>query len=100
MLVAAIPVTPIGLLVPCPRSGHPQLLLAGSRRRVLIGHPVRHDQLAMARMDPATFALMLALLPVSANGHRRDRAPPVPHGAGCRGIALVTTGVAIHQELK
>ena len=67
MLVAAIAVTPIGLPGALTAFSHPELLLAGIGVGVCSSViPYVTDQLAMARMSRATFALMLALLPVSA----------------------------------
>ena len=54
----------------------------------------------MARLPRATFALMLALLPVVAavTGAIVLRQFPTPRDIA--GVALVTAGVAIHQERK
>jgi inner membrane transporter RhtA len=99
MLVAAVVVTPIGLPGALPAFSHRELLLAGIGVGVCSSViPYVTDQLAMARMSRATFALMLALLPVSATiiGAIVLRQFPTP--LDLAGIALVTTGVAIHHE--
>jgi inner membrane transporter RhtA len=99
MLVAAVAVTPIGLPGALPAFSHRDLLLAGIGVGVCSSViPYVTDQLAMARMSRATFALMLALLPVSATiiGAIVLRQFPTPLDVA--GIALVTTGVAIHHE--
>jgi inner membrane transporter RhtA len=54
----------------------------------------------MARLPRATFALMLALLPVSATivGAIVLRQFPTPQDLA--GIALVSAGVALHAERR
>ena len=99
MLIALIPVTPIGLAGALPAFGHPGLLLAGVGVGVCSSViPYVTDQLAMARMTRATFALMLALLPVSATVIGAIVLRQVPTVQDIAGIALVTVGVAVHQE--
>ena len=67
MLIAALAVTPVGLAGALPAFGRPGLLLAGVGVGVCSSViPYVTDQLAMARLPRATFALMLALLPVVA----------------------------------
>lgn len=101
MLLAALAVTPVGLAGALPAFTHPVLLLAGVGVGVCSSViPYVTDQLAMARLPRATFALMLALLPVFATiiGTIVLRQFPTPRDIA--GIALVTTGVAIHAEGK
>jgi inner membrane transporter RhtA len=101
MLIAAAAVTPIGLPGALPAFRHPVLLLAGTGVGVCSSViPYVTDQLAMARLPRATFALMLALLPVFAViiGAVVLRQVPTPRDVA--GIALVTAGVAIHHERK
>ena len=101
MLIAALAVTPIGLAGALPAFGRPGLLLAGVGVGVCSSViPYVTDQLAMARLPRATFALMLALLPVVAavTGAIVLRQFPTPRDIA--GVALVTAGVAIHQERK
>jgi len=101
MVIALIPVTPIGLAGALPAFGHPGLLLAGVGVGVCSSViPYVTDQLAMARMPRATFALMLALLPVSATVIGAIVLRQVPTAQDLAGIALVTIGVAVHQEQK
>jgi inner membrane transporter RhtA len=101
MLVAAVAVTPIGLAGARPAFGHPALLLAGVGVGVCSSViPYVTDQLAMARMTRATFALMLALLPVSATVIGAIVLRQFPTVQDIAGIALVTIGVAAHQEAK
>ena len=99
MLIAALAVTPVGLAGALPAFGRPGLLLAGIGVGVCSSViPYVTDQLAMARLPRATFALMLALLPVFAViiGAIVLRQFPTPRDIA--GIALVTAGVAVHQE--
>ena len=101
MLIAALAVTPVGLAGALPAFGRPGLLLAGVGVGVCSSViPYVTDQLAMARLPRATFALMLALLPVVAavTGAIVLRQFPTPRDIA--GVALVTAGVAIHQERK
>ena len=101
MLIAALAVTPVGLAGALPAFGRPGLLLAGIGVGVCSSViPYVTDQLAMARLPRAAFALMLALLPVFAViiGAIVLRQFPTPRDIA--GVALVTAGVAIHQERK
>jgi inner membrane transporter RhtA len=101
MLVAAIPVTPLGLPGALPAFGDPRLLLAGIGVGICSSViPYVTDQLAMARMTRATFALMLALLPVSATVIGAIVLRQFPTAQDIAGIALVTVGVAVHQEQR
>jgi inner membrane transporter RhtA len=54
----------------------------------------------MARLPRATFALMLALLPVSATVIGAIVLRQMPTAQDLAGIALVTIGVAVHQEQR
>ena len=60
--------------------------------------PYVADQLAMARLPRATFALMLALLPVMATVIGVIVLGQVPGAREVVGILLVVAGVALHQE--
>ena len=67
MLVAAVVATPVGLPGALPAFTHPGWLLWGIGVGVCSSViPYVTDQLAMARLPRATFALMLALLPMFA----------------------------------
>jgi inner membrane transporter RhtA len=99
MLVAALAATPAGLAGAWPAFTHPAWLAAGAGIGVCSSViPYLADQLAMARLPRATFALMLAVLPVCATiiGAIVLRQFPTP--LDLAGIALVTAGVAIHDE--
>jgi inner membrane transporter RhtA len=98
MLVAAVVVTPVGLGGALAAFAHPVLLLAG----VGVGLcssviPYVTDQLAMARLPRATFALMLALLPMLGTIIGAIVLGQLPTGQDLLGIGLVVVGVALHQ---
>lgn len=99
MLVAAVVVTPLGLAPALPAFASWALLGAG----VAVGIcssviPYVCDQLAMARLPRATFALLLALLPATATLIGVIVLHQVPTWAELAGIALVVVGVAVHRE--
>jgi inner membrane transporter RhtA len=99
MLIAAAAATPWGLGGALPAFGHPVLLLAGIGVGVCSSViPYVTDQLAMARLDRATFSLMLALLPVFAAVTGAVVLRQRPGAQDVAGIILVALGVAIHQE--
>jgi inner membrane transporter RhtA len=60
--------------------------------------PYVTDQLAMARLPRATFALMLALLPMFATLIGAVVLGQVPTVRDLAGIALVVAGVALHKS--
>ncbi len=99
MVIAAVAVTPVGLAGALPAFRNPVLLLAGAGVGVCSSViPYVTDQLAMARLPRATFALMLALLPVTATIIGAIVLRQVPTAGDLAGISLVTAGVAIHKE--
>ena len=101
MLIAAAAVTPVGLPGALPAFRQPVLLLAGAGVGVCSSViPYVTDQLAMARLPRATFALMLALLPVFAVVIGAIVLRQIPTPRDVAGVALVTAGVAVHQERK
>jgi inner membrane transporter RhtA len=98
MLVAAVVVSPIGLQGAIRSFSHPTLLLAGIGVGVCSSViPYVTDQLAMARLPRATFALMLALLPMFATVIGAIVLRQLPTGEDLIGVALVIGGVALHQ---
>jgi inner membrane transporter RhtA len=99
MLFAALAATPAGLGQALPAFTHPGWLLAGVGVGVCSSViPYVTDQLAMARLPRATFALMLALLPVFATIIGAIVLRQVPTPQDIAGIAMVTIGVAIHND--
>jgi inner membrane transporter RhtA len=98
MLIAAVAVSPIGLSGAVAAFAHPLLLLAGAGVGVCSSViPYVTDQLAMARLPRATFALMLALLPMFATIIGAIVLRQIPTLPDVAGIALVITGVAVHR---
>ena len=99
MLVAAVAVTPYGIGPAVAAFTQPLVLLAG----IAVGLcssviPYVADQLAMARVRRATFALMLSLLPAMATVIGLVVLAQRPSLAELAGIALVIAGVALHRE--
>jgi inner membrane transporter RhtA len=98
MLIAAVVVTPAGLGAALPAVAHPAWLAWGIGVGVCSSViPYVTDQLAMARLPRATFALMLALLPAFAVVVGAVVLHQIPSARELAGIALVIAGVAIHQ---
>ena len=98
MLIAAAVITPFGLGGALRAFGHPVLLLAAAGVGVCSSViPYVTDQLAMARLPRATFALMLALLPMFAVVIGAIVLRQIPTPQDLAGIALVIAGVAVHQ---
>ena len=99
MLVAAIVITPLGGWAAASALGDPIALLAG----VGVGLcssviPYVTDQLAMARLPRATYALMVSLLPATATVIGIVVLAQIPNAAEAAGVALVVAGVALHRE--
>jgi inner membrane transporter RhtA len=98
MLVAAVAVSPLGMDGALRAFAHPVLLLAGAGVGVCSSViPYVTDQLAMARLPRATFALMLALLPMFATVIGAAVLRQVPTSTDLLGIALVIAGVGVHR---
>jgi inner membrane transporter RhtA len=98
MLVAAVVVTPFGLGGALRTLSDPSLLLAGAAVGICSSViPYVTDQLAMARLPRASFALMLALLPMFATVIGAVVLHQVPTVQDLLGIGLVIAGVALHQ---
>lgn len=101
MLVALVTITPIGFTGALPAMTQPLLVLAavgvGICSSVI---PYVCDQLAMARLPRATFALLLSLLPASAAVIGVVVLRQIPTLVEMVGILLVAGGVAFHQEAE
>jgi inner membrane transporter RhtA len=98
VVVAAVLATPVGLAQATPAFSHPSWLLWG----VGVGIcstviPYVADQWAMARLPRATYALMLALLPVTATACGLVILGQVPTHVELLGVALVGAAVALHR---
>jgi inner membrane transporter RhtA len=99
MLVAAVVVTPLGGWEVLPALSDPVALLAGVGVGISSSViPYVSDQLAMARLPRATYALMVALLPATATVIGVVVLTQVPAPAEAAGVALVIAGVALHRE--
>jgi inner membrane transporter RhtA len=99
MLIALLTVSPIGLSEAAPVLVHPGLLLAGIGVGICSSViPYVCDQLAMACLPRASFALLLALLPASATLIGVVVLRQIPNIIELVGISLVICGVAVHQE--
>jgi inner membrane transporter RhtA len=98
MLVAAVAATPFALGPAVPALTHPAWLAWGIGVGVCSSViPYVTDQLAMARLPRATFALMLALLPATATVIGLVVLSQVPTARDLAGIGLVVAGVALHR---
>ncbi|WP_230486695.1 EamA family transporter [Nocardioides anomalus] len=101
MLVAAVAATSFGLLPALPAFTHPLWLLWGIGVGLCSSVvPYVTDQLAMARLPRATFALMLSLLPAAATAIGFVVLGQVPTGRDLAGIALVVVGLVVHREAQ
>ncbi len=98
MLVALVVVTPIGIAGAAPAFVHPGALAAGIGVGVSSSViPYVCDQLAMARLPRATYALFVALLPATATVIGVIVLHQLPSVVEVVGIALVMVGVALHR---
>src|SRR5712691_3534415 len=99
MLIAFVTITPIWFSGALPAMTRPLLLLAGIGVGICSSViPYVSDQLAMARLPRATFALLLSLLPASATVIGVVVLRQLPAAVEIAGIILVAGGVALHQE--
>ena len=99
MLIAAAVATPAGIGYAAAAFTHPLWLAWGIGVGLCSSViPYITDQLAMARLNRSTFALMLALLPAVATIIGFLVLGQAPTGQDLAGIALVIIGVAIHRE--
>ncbi len=98
MLIAFVVVSPLGLMQALPALSSISLLAAGLAVGVCSSViPYVCDQLAMARLARATFALLLALLPAVATVVGIVVLGQIPTMAEAAGVALVIVGVALHR---
>jgi inner membrane transporter RhtA len=99
MLVATVAVTPIGLASAAPALLDPVAIVAG----IVVGLtssviPYVFDQLAMARLSRAGYALMVSLLPATATVIGLVVLGQVPTPAEAAGVALVVLAMALRRE--
>jgi len=98
MLVAAVVALPIGITDAVPAVADPVTLAAGIGVGVSSSViPYVCDQLAMARLPRATYALMVSLLPATATVVGIVVLTQIPTPAEALGVALVVVGVAAHR---
>ena len=98
MLVAMVVALPIGISDATPAFRDPLLLLAGFGVGIASSViPYVCDQLAMARLPRATFALMLSLLPATASVIGVLVLRQIPSAMEMIGVGLVIAGVAVHR---
>jgi inner membrane transporter RhtA len=99
MLVALVVATPLGGWEALPAFVDPLALGAGIGVGVTSSViPYVCDQLAMARMARATYALMVSLLPATATVVGIVVLAQLPSRVELAGVALVVAGVAVHRE--
>jgi inner membrane transporter RhtA len=99
MLIAALAVTPLGGWEALPAAGDAVALLAGLGVAVSSSViPYVSDQLAMARLSRASYALMVSLLPATATLIGVVVLGQVPSPVEVLGVGLVVAGVAVHRD--
>jgi inner membrane transporter RhtA len=98
MLVAAVLVTPIAGWHAAAAFTDPVALAAGAGVGVTSSViPYVSDQLAMARLPRATYALLVSLLPATATVVGVIVLDQLPSPLEAAGVALVVAGVALHR---
>jgi inner membrane transporter RhtA len=98
MLVALLAVTPLAGWAALPAVDDPVALLAGLGVGVCSSViPYVLDQLALARLPRASYALLVALLPATATVIGIVVLAQVPSAVEVAGVALVVAGVALHR---
>jgi inner membrane transporter RhtA len=101
MAVAFVAVFPVGIVQAARAFSHPLLVLAGVGVGICSSViPYVCDQLAMARLSRASFALMLTLLPASATIIGAIVLGQVPGPREISGIALVMAAMALHRPAE
>ncbi len=99
MLIAAVVITPIGGRQATGALADPLVLLAGIGVGLCSSViPYVADQLALARLPRATYALMVSLLPATATVVGILVLTQLPSAPETLGVALVIAGVALHRE--
>jgi inner membrane transporter RhtA len=99
MVVALAVVTPLGLIQAAPAFADPVSLGAGFGVGITSSVlPYVCDQLAMARMARATYALFVSLLPATATVIGVIVLAQIPTASEVGAIALVVAGVALHRQ--
>ena len=101
MTIAFVAVFPIGIVQAVRVFAQPKLVLAGVGVGICSSViPYVCDQLAMARLPRASFALMLTLLPASATIIAAIVLSQIPSPREMTGIALVMAAIALHRPAE
>jgi inner membrane transporter RhtA len=99
MLIAVLAVTPLAGWAALPAFADPVALAAGIGVGISSSViPYVADQVAMAKLTRAAYALMVSLLPATATVVGLLVLTQVPTLVDALGIALVIVGVALHRE--
>ena len=99
MLAALVFVTPLAFWDAIPALDDPVAIAAGIGVGLASSViPYVCDQLAMARLPRATYALLVSLLPATATVIGIVVLSQLPSPAEVLGVALVVGGVAVHRE--
>ncbi|MGH2747457.1 MAG: EamA family transporter [Actinomycetota bacterium] len=99
MLVAAAVATPLGIWDAGAALLDPIALVAGAGVGISSSViPYVSDQLALARLPRATYALFVSLLPATATVVGIVVLNQVPGAQEIVGVSMVIAGVAVHQE--
>jgi len=99
MLVAAVVVTPLAGVAALPSFTHPLAVLAGVGVGVSSSViPYVTDQLAMARINRSTYALLVSLLPATATVVGLIVLRQIPTVPDMAGVSLVMLGVGLHRD--
>ena len=97
-ITAAVVVTPLAGAQALPAFADPVALLAGIGVGISSSViPYVFDQLAMARLPRATYALLVSLLPATAAVIGVVVLGQVPSLVEAAGVTLVIAGVALHR---
>jgi inner membrane transporter RhtA len=101
MAIACVAVFPVGITQAVRAFAHPMLVLAGIGVGICSSViPYVCDQLAMARLPRASFALMLTILPASATVIAAIVLGQIPTPREMTGIALVMGAMALHRPAE
>jgi len=101
MFIATVVALPIGITGAAPAFSDAVALAAGIGVGVSSSViPYVCDQSAMARLKRATYALMVSLLPATATVIGVIVLTQIPTAAEILGVALVVSGIALHQERR
>lgn len=101
MLIAGLVILPVGLGDVLAVLSDPLLVMAGIGVGISSSViPYICDQLAMARLPRASFALLLAILPASATIIGAIVLAQFPSVRDLVGVGLVMAGVALHEPTK